>query len=228
MPSPQGRVPVVGMITNELVYDDGAISPLAVAWHCALEARFAHGLRQHWSSCHHAILVAALVEETGASYAAMLYGLLHDATDGIMRDIPTLLKTPEQDALEREWTRKLWAAWELPRVATASLEVVKKADRAALLVEAELFAVPVTATAIAERLGPADPRDIVRARHLQLVMSTPALVTLHLNDWKLTRKDGTATSAQVEIWLAHYARYRDALGLPLHLVTAPTAPRAEG
>jgi hypothetical protein len=52
------------------------------------QARYAGHTRQHWSVAWHSILVAAAVENCGGSLDERRWGLLHDAAEAYVTDIP--------------------------------------------------------------------------------------------------------------------------------------------
>ncbi|MDP3769124.1 MAG: hypothetical protein Q8S13_14015 [Dehalococcoidia bacterium] len=211
------KAPLAGLITNELVYADGEVSPLGIAWHLALEGRFANALRRHWSSAHHSVFVADLVEVSGGGPLATMYGLMHDVTDAFMRDIPSPCKTIEQALAEERAASAIWTAWGLPERTPEVFAAVAAADRQALLAEAQLFAAPVIAANLLEKHGPARPEDVVRAEHLGRVFQEPAAAWLYRHHYDLNM-----TALPVSLWLASYARLRTELGLPAHSITART------
>lgn len=69
--------------------------------------RFAGFTREFYSVAQHSVLVSRQVEQVGGNQRRQLVGLLHDATEAYMCDIPKPLKDLMPDYVELE--RQVWA-----------------------------------------------------------------------------------------------------------------------
>lgn len=102
----------------------------------ANQCRFTGHVRQFYSVAEHSILTAAIVKEWGGTIQQQLQALMHDGTEAYLTDVASPVK-PFLDGykpLEKALWGKLAEAFEIP---VEFFDIVKKADLAALLVEAE-------------------------------------------------------------------------------------------
>jgi hypothetical protein len=102
--------------------------------------RFGGHTRQFYSVADHSILVADIVKARGGSVLQELWGLMHDATEAYMIDVPTPIKAtlPGYEAREHELMTFIATALELPAHGEAGLlpALIKQADMIALVTEA--------------------------------------------------------------------------------------------
>lgn len=100
--------------------------------------RFAGHTNVPYSVLQHSVSVAKFLEEMGCSSEIVLQGLMHDATEAYLCDIPTPFKRilENYDVLEKE----LWDAISGKfGVLNSMTEEVKYADRVMLHVEKNIF-----------------------------------------------------------------------------------------
>lgn len=111
------------------------------------QCRFAGHCHEFYSVAQHSVLVARWLEEHAPPYA--LHGLLHDAAEAYLVDLPRPVKRqPEMEpyrnaehAIERVIAERFGLVWPWP-------EIVKRADDVLLATEArDLMARPVNAWA---------------------------------------------------------------------------------
>lgn len=103
--------------------------------------RFGGHTKHFYSVAQHAIMVSDIVGSlTDNDPSLMLWGLMHDATEAYMIDLPTPIKNvmPQYRKREDKLMDLLIVAFKLPPHGEAKQlpEVVKKADRVALVTEA--------------------------------------------------------------------------------------------
>lgn len=102
--------------------------------------RFGGHCSRFYSVAEHSLLVAKVIKDGGGSHLEQLWGLMHDATEAYMGDIPTPLKATLQGFHEREdaLMRFIVEKLHMPAHGEDSLlpGVVKRADRIALVTEA--------------------------------------------------------------------------------------------
>lgn len=137
-------------------------------------ARFNGATKSFYSVAQHSVLVSKYVEELGGNHLAQAYGLLHDAHEIIVGDVPTPLKRYYQrqwgngyDRLVAEADRVIYTLFELPvEPPDHIVEMVKKADMIALV--AERFALmpkryswslPPVRAAYLRRISPMSPSE---------------------------------------------------------------------
>ena len=97
--------------------------------------RFGGHTRRPYSVAQHSVLVAELLESAGHPGHVVLQGLLHDATEAYVMDLPRPLKdlVPEYKTIENRVWRAVAMYFDLP----VHLDpVVKEADALALALEA--------------------------------------------------------------------------------------------
>lgn len=102
----------------------------------ANECRFAGQLETFYSVAQHSVHVSRAVEHKHRRYA--LEGLLHDAAEAYLKDLPTPLKAllPDYQQLENLLDRAIRARFGLPEMASND---VLRADRAMLAAEKTAF-----------------------------------------------------------------------------------------
>lgn len=100
-----------------------------IAHHLSIEPRFAGGTPKPYSVAQHSISVMLLMRREGVrSHTTLLQGLLHDAPEYLLKDIPKPIKEllPAYQSLEET----LWEAiCEKYRLETMLRAEVKQADR---------------------------------------------------------------------------------------------------
>lgn len=63
-----------------------------IAHHLSNQCRFSGAVRKHYSVAEHSVRVSELLEDTKACLEVQLWGLLHDASEAYLVDIPSPLK----------------------------------------------------------------------------------------------------------------------------------------
>ena len=124
-----------------------------IAHSLALLCRFGGHCRRFYSVAEHSILVSRLCEPQHR-----LWGLLHDASEAYVVDVPRPLKRclPGYRAIEDRVQHAIAARFELPPIIPAP---VKEADEAMLMAEAfQLMTVPPVAWAEYGNVAPAEVR----------------------------------------------------------------------
>lgn len=97
--------------------------------------RFAGHVSSFYSVAQHSVIVAGIVKDLGGTRHDQIWGLLHDATEAYLTDIPTPVKIllkdfgPLEDKLHLCISKKFGLSEEMP-------EIVKRADVIALATEA--------------------------------------------------------------------------------------------
>ncbi len=107
-----------------------------IAWALSHSCRYAGHSERHFSVAEHSILVSLAVRDLGGSPQDQLAGLLHDATEAYLCDIPSPIKAdPAFDgyrAIERNLERAILTRFGLP---DALPEIVRYADLQLLVIE---------------------------------------------------------------------------------------------
>lgn len=103
----------------------------ALAYNC----RFNGHTKDFYSVAEHSLLVSAIVEYLGGNHQQILEGLLHDATEAYLTDIPAPFKQflPDWKKLDYDLDQKFRTWADLPSSKTG---LVKQADWMALFIEA--------------------------------------------------------------------------------------------
>jgi len=106
---------------------------------CALGklCRYGGRMRQFYSVLAHSMVVGRLVRRQAPDIE--IYGLLHDAAEMFMGDIPTPFKTPANRDMEEAVLRRLLGVLGLSYPSPAALEIVKAADQRAFQSEWHLL-----------------------------------------------------------------------------------------
>ena len=109
--------------------------PDDIAHALSLNCRFNGHPSQFYSVAEHSMLVSAIVHLLGGTREQVLEGLLHDATEAYLTDVPAPFKQflPDWKKLDADLDSKFRAWAELPQEKDA---LVKKADWIALFIEA--------------------------------------------------------------------------------------------
>lgn len=122
--------------------EDVAIEDIAHA--LSLQCRFAGHTRGHYSVGQHSLHVAEYLRDRGEPAPVVLWGLLHDASEAYLTDIPRPLKRLPAFAFYREAERRALATicdrFGLP---TGEPPVVKYADGVLLATEARDLMAPL-------------------------------------------------------------------------------------
>lgn len=93
--------------------------------------RFMGALKVFWPVLAHSVLVARLCPSE-----AKLYGLLHDAAEVVVGDVPRTIKTTEQKIKERQVLGRIYERLGIPWPPLEIMNTVKEADDRALKAEA--------------------------------------------------------------------------------------------
>ncbi len=108
---------------------------LDIAHALAHTCRFAGHTREFYSVAQHSVLVAEIVKQLGGSPVEEFAGLLHDAAEAYLLDLPTPVKRelPQYAIAEKLVRATIGSAFDLP---AEDPPVVKTADGIALATEA--------------------------------------------------------------------------------------------
>ena len=101
--------------------------------------RFGGHTMHFYSVAQHSVLVAEIVESLGGSKSDQLWGLMHDATEAYMIDLPTPIKAlfPEYKVMEKALMKVLQKRFGLADCGDLEMPaIVKEADAIALRTEA--------------------------------------------------------------------------------------------
>jgi hypothetical protein len=122
--------------------EDVAVEDIAHA--LSLQCRFAGHTRGLYSVGQHSLLVADYLERRGESPEVVLWGLLHDASEAYLSDIPRPLKRRPEFAFYREAeARAMRAICARFGMAPGEPSVVKHADGVLLATEARDLMAPL-------------------------------------------------------------------------------------
>lgn len=135
------RVSLINPDPNDIALED-------IAYALARQCRFGGHCREFYSVAQHSVLVSELLEETtplasrGADWDLLMQGLMHDATEAYVVDVPSPLKEllPEYKKIECRMEVAIWRKFGI----RAKLPRVKKADVRALGIEARQLMVRTT------------------------------------------------------------------------------------
>ncbi len=109
-----------------------------VAHSLAQVVRFTGHTRWRYSVAEHSVLVSLLVEELGGDPHDQMEALLHDATESVLADVASPVKSmlPDYKALEKYLDSSMRKQFWLPE---AQSEIVTRADWLALFIEAAML-----------------------------------------------------------------------------------------
>lgn len=115
--------------------DDICIKDIAHA--LSNQCRFSGHTKTFYSVAEHCVRVSQLLDVWGESPSTILWGLLHDASEAYLVDIPTPLKrTPEFAPYRAAEARLMGSICERFRMSPSQPKIVYKADAALLATEA--------------------------------------------------------------------------------------------
>lgn len=91
-----------------------------------------------WSVAEHSLIVEEWLHKRTRNYRLRLLGLLHDAAEAYIGDLPPQAKSllPEYQRWEKNCEAAIWKAFGLHGPVMDEIETVKAADKAALAAEA--------------------------------------------------------------------------------------------
>lgn len=122
------------MITNVTFEGDGEV----VALETSSRTYFANGYGAHNSVGEHSVHVSRAIEAMGGSLNDVRWGLLHDASEAYLVDIPRPLKITDGFAPYREAEKRLQAAVAVRfGLSVKEPEVVTQVDRSMVAIEAD-------------------------------------------------------------------------------------------
>lgn len=110
-----------------------------IGWSLSQVPRFGGHTRYPWSNLQHLFLCYRYAADKQMDTYTQLYALLHDAHEAITGDIPHPWKTRDMKIYQAEIDRRLFDSLSIPLPYDAIYDQVKKIDRLALSVEADLF-----------------------------------------------------------------------------------------
>ncbi|OYV45337.1 MAG: hypothetical protein B7X10_05885 [Burkholderiales bacterium 21-58-4] len=109
-----------------------------IAHALSLICRFGGHTKEHYSVAQHSLLVSRILASAGASPEIQLAGLMHDAHEAYIGDIPTPIKNALGSvwkALEAQAANTVLDAFCLNRVMRQHKSIIKQADLVALATE---------------------------------------------------------------------------------------------
>ena len=119
------------------IVDDIHIKDIAHA--LSMICRFNGHCKFFYSVAQHSIGVQQILKGFGYDAQIQLYGLLHDASESYICDIPKDIKRnmPEYKGIEKNIQDVIWKAFNLPQPSEEVYQVVKSADNMMLKCEAK-------------------------------------------------------------------------------------------
>lgn len=121
-------------------YEDLSIEDIAHA--LSNQCRFSGHTSEHYSIARHSLAVAQCVDRLGASKKQIMIGLMHDASEAYLLDVPSPLKSRPEFAFYRDAERKLQSTifeWLGLNPSVEDLAMLARGDFAALKAEAITF-----------------------------------------------------------------------------------------
>ena len=108
-----------------------------IAHSLSMLCRFNGHCKQFYSVAQHSLNTASLIKKQGFTAKTQLYGLLHDAAEAFVCDMPKPVKEllPEYKNMENEIQAVIWEAFRIPFPTAEEYAVVKKADEMLLAYE---------------------------------------------------------------------------------------------
>lgn len=109
-----------------------------IAHALSLQCRFGGHTREHYSVAQHSLLVVRILVHMGAEPDAQLAGLMHDAHEAYIGDVPTPIKHALGDLwfeFERRAEEAVWSAFGVSDIMVRNQALVAHADRVALATE---------------------------------------------------------------------------------------------
>ena len=109
-----------------------------IAHALSLITRFSGHCKFHYSVASHSINVAKVLEKMGYNEKIVLYGLLHDATEAYLGDIPRPIKPAfkNYEQYESQLQSLIWQAFNIEKPIKEEWDIVKSIDDAMLKCEA--------------------------------------------------------------------------------------------
>lgn len=130
-----------GRVVDLLMPNPDQIDITDIAWALSRTARFAGNTNGFYpySVASHSVWVANYLLDATADPRTALYGLLHDAAEAYLGDIPSPVKqiVPEIYELEARLMEAIYCALDLPQPGRLIRAAVKRADRQALAKEVQ-------------------------------------------------------------------------------------------
>ena len=120
----------------QLMPGDVRINDIAHA--LSLICRFGGHTVEHYSVAQHSLLVQRILEDMNASPEVQLAGLMHDAHEAYIGDMPTPIKTAIGycwNSLEQQASQAVQSAFGLNRISNKYKKMIKTADIIALATE---------------------------------------------------------------------------------------------
>ncbi len=123
-------------VPTQLVPSDVCITDIAHA--LSLICRFGGHSVEHYSVAQHSLLVQRILDDMNASPAIQLVGLMHDAHEAYIGDIPTPIKFAIGHCwhdIEQQASQAVQSAFGLTRISNEYKALIKTADLVALATE---------------------------------------------------------------------------------------------
>jgi 5'-deoxynucleotidase YfbR-like HD superfamily hydrolase len=110
-----------------------------IAHALSLICRYSGHCKFFYSVAQHSIGVQQILKEFGYDAQIQLYGLLHDASEAYICDIPKDIKRnmPEYKKIEKNIQNMIWKSFNLPEPSDEIHSLVKQADNMMLRCEAK-------------------------------------------------------------------------------------------
>lgn len=120
-----------GQVVDLLSFDKSNVNINDISHSLSLTCRFVGHIKYHYSVAYHSIIVSYLCKKENA-----LYGLLHDASEAYIQDIPSPLKNSyifkEYKELEKHFTKQIYNHFNLFE---DEPDDVKSADKLCFFIE---------------------------------------------------------------------------------------------
>lgn len=103
--------------------------------------RFNGHCKKNYSVAQHSLNAARLIKKQGYPAKTQLYGLLHDAAEAYVCDMPKPVKEliPQYKHIENEIQAAIWEAFQIPCPTAEEYIIIKKADEVLLTYEFRLL-----------------------------------------------------------------------------------------
>lgn len=114
------------------------ISIVDIGQGLSMQARFCGQVREFYSVAEHSVVVARLLKDHFGRPDLAIYGLLHDAHEAYISDIPSPVKKLLEPAIaevEHRIDLAIWNKFDLPEPTEEQRKIIRQADQTAFLLE---------------------------------------------------------------------------------------------
>lgn len=112
-----------------------------IAHSLSMQCRFNGHTRVFYSVAEHSVIVAKELEAAGYNALIQFYGLLHDAAEAYLCDLPRPIKNQisEYRTMEKTIQEAVWKAFGVPQPSPGQSELIKQMDTALLGFEGKML-----------------------------------------------------------------------------------------